>query len=224
MYSIIITKTLSGSISIYETQTRFTLYLFARKAISNQAQVTTLDPANINSKKWKIGHKLVVRNSIHQGTFGEYELPFTVSSSTSGGNYYLTLNQITEGFDYRNDGYISVGDMIRVRDVYYVVSAVAAPVDLTQTIQVNYKKKLPDTIFATSNPIDTIRKEKAYIRNWSGLLRAPVPIDTEVVYDDNDFKRLTINGNTITKKNNSLYNEKLVILEPHISGIDISID
>jgi len=204
-----------------------------RNKMTQMARVTTLDHAGIQHLKLKEDHSLTIRSTIFAGNMKEFELPYTVTGSVSGGSYFLTVNQTPQEkisgasfdeFDLRNDNYINVGDMIRVNDYYYIISAIAAPTGNSQKLTINRKKKLYDTIFSAISSLESIVGQKAYVKAWNGGVRGSIPIDTEGVYDDNAFTRLTINDNTISKKNNSLYNTKLSFLEPQYMGHDITVD
>lgn len=198
--------------------------------ISQMATVKALDYSGIKHLKLKENSSFTIRNSIYSGTLGEYSLPFTVTSETIGSTYNIILNQITEDFDYRNGSFLSTGDIIRIDKYYYVISSTNNPSSQSQKLTVNYKKKLNDKTFVTMSSIESFTGAIAYVRSWNGGLSGSIPIDTEVVYSSvtdnppNAFTRLTINGNTISKSNASLYNNNLVMLESDFMGNIIPID
>ena len=202
--------------------------------ISQNTKIKTLDHSGIQHMKLKEDQSLTIKNSVCTGgvkTLGEYELPFTATSSTvdvlGTDHYYITLNNLTEGFDYRDDSFLKLGDILRVGDYYYVISSPLIAPDTTantQKIEVNAKKKLYDNKFATITSMESFTNSKVYVRNWKGILIDDTPIDTEVEYESNAFNRLTINGNTINKAKSSLYNTKLTLIEPQFSGIETPID
>ena len=197
-----------------------------RNKISQIAKVKTLDHAGLQHLKLKEDDSLTVRTSIYSGTLGEYELPYTATSETIGGIYQIYLNQIGENFDYKNDSFIKVNDIIRVDNWLYRVSATSDPAGNKQIITVNKKKQINGTAFAAIDvtSLESFTDAKIFVRSWNGGLAGSIPIDTEVVYDSNSFKRLTIDGNTVSKVETSLYNTKLVLLEPQFFGHDIPID
>ena len=195
-----------------------------RNKISQIAKVKSLDHAGLQHLKLKEDDSLVVRTSIYSGTLGEHKLPYSATSETIGGIYQIYLNQIGENFDYKNDSFIKVNDIIRVGVWFYRVSATADPAGNKQIIKVNKKKHVNGTSFATITTLESFTNAEIFVRSWNGGLAGSIPIDTEVVYDSNAFKRLTIEGNTVSKKETNLYNNNLVLLEPQFFGHNIPID
>ena len=197
-----------------------------KEKISQLAKAKTLDQSGIQHLKLKEEDNFIVRNSVFSGTLGEYKLPYTATSETISSLYHITLNQIGERFDYRNDSFLKVNDIIRVGSWLYRISGTHAPAGNKQIIVVNKKKKLNGTTFAAIDltSLESFTGAEIFVRSWNGGLAGALPIDTEVVYGGNAFQRLTINGNTITKKETSLYNNKLVLLEGQFYGQDIPID
>jgi hypothetical protein len=195
-----------------------------RNKISQMAKIKTLDHTGIQHLKLKEDASLSVRTSIYTGTLDEYKLPYTATSNTVGGIYQIILNQVENSFDYRNDSFIKVNDIIRIADWVYRVSATSAPSSNEQIITVNKKKHINGSSFATITLLESFTNSEIFVRSWNGGLAGAIPIDTEVVYDSNNFKRITIDGSTISKNNTSLYNTKLSLLEPQFYGHDIPID
>ena len=198
---------------------------YPRNKATQIARAKTLDQTGTQFLKMKEDATFKIRNPIFSGVLGEYKLPYTVTSSSASG-YKLILNQIPEGFDCRNDSLIKTGDSIRVNENYYMVSAIAAPDTTyrTQTITVNKIRSTKDNIYSDMSSMVSFNKADAYVASWNGGLISDTPIDTEVVYASNAFKRITMNGNTISKDRASLYNNKLVPLSGEFIGLDIPID
>lgn len=197
-----------------------------RNKASQLARASILDNNGICFLKLKKGAKYIVRNNVKTGVFGAYKLPFSATSSVVGGAYTITLNQISDAFDCRDDSFIKIGDSLIVRGHSYIISAIAAPntTSMTQSLTVNKIKRVGDSTYSTMSSIDSFTLEDIYINTWNGLLVGDLPIDTEAVYSNNVFQRLTINGNTISKDKTNLSKSKLTILSGEFSGIDIPID
>ena len=198
---------------------------YPRNKATQIARAKTLDQTGTQFLKLKEDASFKIRNSIFTGVLGEYKLPYTVTSNSASG-YKIILNQIPEGFDCRNDSLIKSGDSIRVDTNYYMVSAIAAP-DIsyrTQTLTVNKVRGTKDNVYSNMSSMVTFDKANAYVASWNGGLISNTPMDTEVVYASNAFKRLTMNGNTVSKSSSSLYNNKLVLLSGEFIGLDIPID
>lgn len=198
---------------------------YPRNKATQIARAKTLDQTGTQFLKMKEDAKFKIRNSIFTGTLGEYKLPYTVTSNSASG-YKIILNQIPEGFDCRNDSLIKTTDTIRVNSKYYMVSSIAAPDTTyrTQALTVNKVRAVGGSTYSNMTSMDSFDKADAYVSSWNGGLISNAPIDTEVVYASNAFKRLTMNGNTVSKTKASLYNNKLVLLSGEFIGLDIPID
>ena len=198
---------------------------FPRNKMSQIARAKVFDMSGIQHLKLKEDHSFTVRNTLHSSALNTYKLPFTVTSIT--GNK-IRLNAITELFDARNDNFLKVNDLIRVAKNYYVISAFTAPAVVggvrVQDITVNKIKTDSEATWNNISSMPSFSNEIAYIRAWNGSLKGTFPIDTEAVYGSNTFQRLTINGNTISKTNASLNDNKLVLLSPEFVNHQIDID
>ena len=202
-----------------------TVVNYPRNKATQLAEVTAFDQAGIQFLKLKKNMPLIIRNPLKTGIIGLYKLPYTATSSSVGG-YKITLNQIKENFDCRDDDFIKVGDALIVKDVSYMVSAIANPsvTNKNQTLTVNKSKGDRELIYSDMSSISTFTASTIYINNWNGALVGDLPIDTEAHYVSNTFKRLTINGNTISKEKSTLNDNKLIFLSGEFAGLDIPID
>ena len=198
---------------------------YPRNKATQVARVKTLDQSGVQFLKMKERDKFRIRNSIFSGQLGEYKLPYTVTSNSASG-YKIILNQILEGFDCRNDSMIKTTDSIRVGTNYYIISSIAAPDTSarTQTLTVNKVRSGTDATYSNMTSMESFDKADAYLFSWNGALVSNTPIDTEVIYASNNFKRLTMNGNTVSKESTTIYNNKLVLLSGEFIGLDIPID
>ena len=196
---------------------------YPKNKISQIASVKILDQTGTAHLKYKQDHTLKVRNSLYAGTLSEYKLPYT---ATTASNNTITLNQIIQEFDCRNDSFIKAGDILRIRDDLFIVSSIAAPdsTNLNQIITVNKTKKSTGSTFGNISSMPSHTKQDIYVRAWNGGLAGAIPIDTEAVYSSNNFQRLTINGNTISKSNSGVAATKLRMLSPEYVGKDIEVD
>ena len=198
---------------------------FPRNKMSQIARAKVFDMSGIQHLKLKEDQSFTVRNTLHSSALNTYKLPFTVTSVT--GNK-IRLNAITELFDARNDNFLKVNDLIRVGKNYYVISAFTDPAVVggvrVQDITVNKIKTDSEATWNDISSMPSFTNEIAYIRAWNGSLKGTFPIDTEAVYGSNTFQRLTINGNTISKINASLNDNKLVLLSPEFVNHQIDID
>ena len=198
---------------------------FPRNKMSQIARAKVFDISGIQHLKLKEDHSFVIRTALHTSSLGQYKLPFTATSVT--GNK-IRLNKITENFDVRNDNFLKANDMIRVGNNYYIISSFTAPTIeneiRVQDITVNKIKTDSDTTWGNITTMPFFTDADAYVRAWNGGLKGTFPLDTEAVYGSNTFQRLTINGNTISKTNASMNNNKIILLSPEFSNHQIDID
>ena len=193
--------------------------------ISQFATVTSIDETGVKHLKMKEDADLKISTSLHRGSLSEHELPYTASTDTTSGQNII-LQQIEEGFDARNDSFLSTGDIVRLENTYYRISAIASPLTDLKTQQITVdKKKLPTkNTWEAVGTLPNLSKKKIFVRAWNGGLTGSIPIDTEGVYSSNNLARLTINGKTISKENTALYNNKLVFLNKQFYGHNVLID
>lgn len=198
---------------------------FPRNKATQLARTRVLDDTGIAFLKMKIHSPYIIRNALKTNVLGLYKLPYSATSSSVGG-YKITLNQIRENFDCRDDSFLKIGDSLVVRGDYYIISAIDAPDNTakTQTLTVNKIRRVGDSTYSTMSSIDSFTSEDVFINSWNGVLIGDLPIDTEAIYSNNTFQRLIINGNTISKNKTSLSKNKVVIIAGEFSGIDIPID
>lgn len=193
--------------------------------ITQAATVTSIDESGIKHIKMKENNKLVITTSLHRGSLSEYELPYLASTDTTSGQNII-LQQILEGFDARNDSFLSAGDIIRFNNMFYRVSSVAAPTadERTQAITVDKKKLINGSTWEAVGTLPVASNKSIFVRAWNGGLTGSMPIDTEGVYSSNSLARLTINNKTISKTKTRLYNDKLMFLNKAFYGHNIPID
>ena len=199
---------------------------FPRNKMSQIARAKVMDLSGVQHLKLKEGHNFTVRNTLHSGNLGKFKLPYKATSDTSSG-YKIRLTNLQENYDIRNDDFIKANDIIQVGKDYYLVSSVSAPATVsnqkTQDITVTKVKRDNDTTFSNITSM-SFTDSDVYVRAWNGGLKGSFPIDTEVIYGSNAYKRLTLHGNTVLKTDSSLYQNKLVLLSPEYIGHDIPIE
>jgi len=190
--------------------------------LSKMLDLQINDSTGSQHRKLKLNMPMTISKAIHVSSLGEYELPYTV---TRASGTTLTINNLPEEVDYRNDSLIVVDDIIRIGKYHYVVSAIDAPSNKTQTITVNKRKKITEKTFSgVSNDLETFTNAKMYLRTWNGTFKSNTSIDTKVVYDSNTMKRLTIDGNTVSKTSSLTSNMKIIPMENQFLGHEIEID
>jgi len=199
---------------------------FPRNKMSQIARAKVFDISGIQHLKLKEDHSFVVRTTLHTSSLGQYKLPFKATSIT--GNK-IRLSKLTENFDVRKDDFLKVNDLIRVENNYYIISAFDSPAIvnemIVQDITVNKIKTDSETTWGNITTMPSFTDVDAYVRAWNGGLKGTFPLDTEAVYGANhSFQRLTINGNTISKTNASMNDNKIVLLSPEFSNHQIDID
>jgi len=193
--------------------------------ITQSATVTSVDESGVKHLKMKEDDKFTISTSLHRGSLSEYELPYLASTETTSGQT-IVLQQVREGFDARNDSFLSAGDIIRFNDIFYRVASVAAPSDSlrTQAVTVDKKKTLIGGTWEAIGTLPSVSNKNVFVRAWNGGLTGAMPIDTEGVYSSNSLARLTINGKTVTKTKTRLYDNKIVFLNKQFYGHNIPVD
>tara|TARA_R110002020_G_scaffold180072_7_gene374089 strand:+ start:6410 stop:13129 length:6720 start_codon:yes stop_codon:yes gene_type:complete len=214
-----------------------------KNKISQLASTKVLDNNGIQFMKIKENAKYVVTNSIHTTTNKEIKLPYSAKSfyHSVGPSFRIILINLYEttsddwkaNLDYGLNDVIKPDSIIRIKDTYYRVSLVSDTDNdnKEQTLIVTHKKDIKDkTWFTLSNSshLDNFASEDVYIMPFNGGLNTNCTIDTEAIYEKISgtptIQRLTMNENTISIKDNSLYKKKLVLLNRDFYGYDIDIN
>ena len=193
--------------------------------ISQTATVTSVDESGVKHFKMKEDDKFTISTSLHRGSLSEYKLPYLASTETTSGQT-IVLQQVVEGFDARNDSFLSTNDIVRFNGMFYRVASIAAPSDSlrTQAITVDKKKTLTGGTWEAVGTLPNVSNKNIFVRAWNGGLTGAMPIDTEGKYSSNSLTRLTMNGKTVTKTNTRLYDSKIVFLNKQFYGHNIPVD
>ena len=212
-----------------------------KNKISQLATTKLLDNNGIQFLKVKENSKYTISNSIHTSNTKEIKLPYPARSNyvSSGPSFQIILINMhetdsddwTPNKDYGLNDVLNADSIIRIKDTYYRIGTISATANHEQIIAVTHKKDIKDkkwTTLASQSHLDIFTSEDVYLMPFNGGLNTKCPIDTEAVYETisgtKTLQRLTMNENTISTKENSLYKKKLTLLNPEFYGMDIDIN
>ena len=212
-----------------------------KNKISQLATTKLLDNNGIQFLKVKENSKYTISNSIHTSNTKEIKLPYPARSNyvSVGPSFQIILinmhetdsNDWTPNKDYGLNDVLNADSIIRIKDTYYRIGTIGATANHEQVIAVTHKKDIKDkkwTTLANQSHLDIFTSEDVYLMPFNGGLNTKCPIDTEAVYETisgtKTLQRLTMNENTISTKENSLYKKKLTLLNPEFYGMDIDIN
>lgn len=212
-----------------------------KNKISQLATTKLLDNNGIQFLKVKENSKYTISNSIHTSNTKEIKLPYPARSNyvSIGPSFQIILINMyetdsddwTPNKDYGLNNVLNADSIIRIKDTYYRIGTIGATANHEQVIAVTHKKDIKDkkwTTLASQSHLDIFTSEDVYLMPFNGGLNTKCPIDTEAVYETisgtKTLQRLTMNENTISTKENSLYKKKLTLLNPEFYGMDIDIN
>ena len=212
-----------------------------KNKISQLATTKLLDNNGIQFLKVKENSKYTISSSIHTSNTKEIKLPYPARSNyvSSGPSFQIILINMhetdsddwTPNKDYGLNDVLNADSIIRIKDTYYRIGTISATANHEQVIAVTHKKDIKDkkwTTLASQSHLDIFTSEDVYLMPFNGGLNTKCPIDTEAVYETisgtKTLQRLTMNENTISTKENSLYKKKLTLLNPEFYGMDIDIN
>ena len=140
----------------------------------------------------------------------------TVSRNDSATNTFI-LSNIRQETDLRH--ILNSNDIVEIDDYFYVIDAVSAPSNQTQSFTIKAYKTRDASTWTINTVAQDIDGKTLYLSPYTGVINTTLSPDTEIDYTTN---RMTIGGHTISKTETILNSSRLVsgLFNSHENKID----
>tara|TARA_R110000824_G_scaffold35603_1_gene111367 strand:- start:10783 stop:17742 length:6960 start_codon:yes stop_codon:yes gene_type:complete len=204
-----------------------------RNRITKLLTFSALDMSGIQHLKVKNNEKVVVRNAIYNSSFQMKKIVGKVDKLVVGSDHSFVIREL-EDKDIDLNSFLNTDSIVLIDDYYYVINTITTKSNsspLEQAFTIKRKRATTAKIWTDTSQGETVSKKTMFISPYTGVLNFEFVADTKVNTNQalvnsagqaTGEYRITLNGNTIEKKNTKLYNSRFTVgkYNSHVNEID----